>query len=74
MIKKKLIKALSYLYFDKYLKQYSIIISLVILISFFFPRAKVLKYTYQINDIASDEIIAPFTFPILKSEEKLKYR
>jgi len=72
MIKKKLIKALSYLYFDKYLKQYSIIISLIILISFLFPRGKVLKYTYQINDIASDEIIAPFTFPILKSEEKLK--
>ena len=72
MIKKQLIKALSYLFFDKYLKQYSIIISLIILISFLFPRGKVLKYTYQINDIASDEIIAPFTIPILKSEEKLK--
>ena len=72
MIKQKILDLLSYLYFDKYLKQYSIIFSLIILISFLFPRGKVLKYAYQINDIASDEIIAPFTFPILKSEEKLK--
>ena len=72
MIKQKFLALLSYLYFDRYLKQYSIILSLIVLISFLFPRGKVLKYTYQINDIASDEIIAPFTFPILKSEEKLK--
>ncbi|MFL3006436.1 MAG: hypothetical protein ACJZ10_00360 [Candidatus Neomarinimicrobiota bacterium] len=72
MIKQKFLDLLSYLYFDKYLKQYSIILSLIVLISFLFPRGKVLKYAYQINDIASDEIIAPFTFPILKSEEKLK--
>ena len=72
MIKKKILNSISLLYFDKYLKQYSIITSLIILISFLFPRGEVLKYTYQINDIASDAIIAPFTFPILKSEEKLK--
>ena len=72
MIKKKILNSISLLYFDKYLKQYSIIASLIILISFLFPRGEVLKYTYQINDIASDAIIAPFTFPILKSEEKLK--
>ena len=42
------------------------------MISFLFPRGKVLKYSYQVNDIASDEIIAPFTFPILKSDEKLQ--
>ena len=72
MIKKKILNSISLLYFDKYLKQYSIIASLIILISFLFPRGEVLKYTYQISDIASDAIIAPFTFPILKSEEKLK--
>ena len=42
------------------------------MISFLFPTGGVLKYAYQINDIASDEIIALSTFPILKSEEKLK--
>ena len=42
------------------------------MISFLFPRGKVLKYSYQVNDIASDEIIAPFTFPILKSDERLQ--
>ena len=31
-----------------------------------------LKYAYQQNDIASDAVIAPFTFPILKSDERLK--
>ena len=72
IIKQKFLALLSHLYFDRYLKQYSIILSLIILISFLFPRGKVLKYAYQINDIASDAIIAPFTFPILKSEEKLK--
>ena len=72
MIRQKLLKLRSYLYLDKYLRQYSIILTLIILISFLFPTGGVLKYAYQINDIASDEIIAPFTFPILKSEEKLK--
>ena len=72
IIKQKFLALLSQLYFDRYLKQYSIILSLIVLISFLFPRGKVLKYAYQINDIASDAIIAPFTFPILKSEEKLK--
>ena len=72
IIKQKFSALLSQLYFDRYLKQYSIILSLIVLISFLFPRGKVLKYSYQINDIASDAIIAPFTFPILKSEEKLK--
>ena len=72
MIKKRIINLFSYLYIDKYLKHYAIIFSLIVMISFLFPRGKVLKYAYQVNDIASDEIIAPFTFPILKSDEKLQ--
>ena len=62
----------SYLRADKYLKHFAIIFLLIIMISFLFPRGKVLKYSYQVNDIASDEIIAPFTFPILKSDERLQ--
>ena len=62
----------TYFFISKYWKQYSIIFSLIIIISFLFPRGKILKYAYQVNDIASDAIIAPFTFPILKSDERLQ--
>ena len=69
---KKNLNLSSYFFINKYWKQYSIIFSLIIIISFLFPRGKILKYAYQVNDIASDAIIAPFTFPILKSDERLQ--
>jgi hypothetical protein len=37
-----------------------------------FPQGKSLKYSYQLNDITREPIIAPFTFSILKSEDRLK--
>ena len=37
-----------------------------------FPQGKSLQYVYQLNDITREPIIAPFTFSILKSDEKLK--
>ena len=58
-------------FFTEYWIQYTIIVSLIILVSFLFPKGKSLQYAYQLNDIAHEEIIAPFTFPILKSEQKL---
>ena len=58
-------------FFIEYWIQYTIIVSLIILVSFLFPKGKSLQYAYQLNDIAHEEIIAPFTFPILKSEQKL---
>ncbi len=48
-------------------RQISIIFCLVILISFLFPRGEVLQYSYKLNDITREPIIAPFTFPILKN-------
>ena len=57
---------------NKFWPQAIILSSLVVLSSFFFPRGEALKYSYQLNDIPREPIIAPFTFPILKSEEKLK--
>ncbi len=48
-------------------RQISIIFSLVVLISFLFPRGEVLQYSYKLNDITREPIIAPFTFPILKT-------
>ena len=61
-----------YLVLDKYWIQYSIIFLLIFIIAFLFPKGKSLKYAYQINDVTRSPIIAPFTYPILKSEEKLK--
>ena len=52
-------------------RQIIIFLSMVFILSLFFPRGKTLLYSYQINDIAREEVVAPFNFPILKSEEKL---
>ena len=61
-----------YLLIDKYWPQYVIISCLIILISFLFPQGKSLQYVFQLNDVTQKPIIAPFTFPILKSDKKLK--
>ncbi|MBC8467660.1 MAG: HDIG domain-containing protein, partial [Candidatus Marinimicrobia bacterium] len=44
----------------------------ILSISILFPQGKSLKYSYQLNDITREPIIAPFTFSILKSEDRLK--
>ena len=54
-------------FLNRYWKQIGIIFFLVILISFLFPRGEALQYSYKLNDITREPIIAPFTFPILKS-------
>ena len=53
-------------------RQITILLSMVLILSLFFPRGKTLLYSYQINDIAREEVVAPFNFPILKTEEKLR--
>ena len=60
------------MFLNNFWPQVIILSSLVILASLFFPSGESLKYSYQLNDIPREPIIAPFTFPILKSEEKLK--
>lgn len=45
---------------------------LVMFIALFFRQGNTLQYTYKVDDIAREPIIAPFNFPILKTEEKLK--
>ena len=57
---------------DKYWRQYSIISLLVIIIAFLFPSGNTLQYSYQLNDITQEPIIAPVTFAIQKSQEQLK--
>lgn len=61
-----------YFLLDKYWVQYLIILGMILMISLLFPLGKSLKYSYQLNDITREPIIAPFTFPILKSEERLQ--
>ena len=52
--------------------QYLIIFGLILLISLLFPSGKSLQYSYQLSDITNQPIIAPYTFPILKTAEKYK--
>ena len=54
-------------FFNENWKQIGIIFCLIILISFLFPRGEALQYSYKLNDITREPIIAPFTFPILKT-------
>ena len=56
---------------DHYWPQYLTIFSLIIIVSILFPQGQSLQYAYQLNDVSRDPIIAPFTFPILKSAERL---
>ena len=60
-----------FLQFYIYWPQYVIILSLILIIAFLFPRGKTLRYSFQSNDIAREPIIAPFTFSILKTQDQL---
>ena len=60
-----------FLQFYIYWPQYVIILSLILIIAFLFPRGKTLRYSFQLNDIAREPIIAPFTFSILKTQGQL---
>ena len=60
------------IFINKYFKQLSILISLTIILSLFFQRGRSLQYSYNIDDIAREPIIAPYNFPILKSKSTLE--
>jgi len=61
-----------YAILNNYWKQISILITTIILISFFFPSGNTLLFSYKLNDVAKEEIVAPFNFPILKTNQELK--
>ena len=52
--------------------RYGTLIVLLISSLFFFPREKSLEYAYEVGQITTDEIIAPFDFPILKTKTELE--
>lgn len=58
--------------FRIYGKQILLLIGLVIVLSLLFPRGKSLQYSYQLNDITREPILAPFNFPVLKTEAELQ--
>ena len=55
-----------------YWQQIAMILILVISLSFLFPGGKTLLYSYQLNDVSKEEIVAPFNFPILKNSNELQ--
>ena len=48
-----------------------IFLGLSFAISLTFPTGFSIRYSYQLNDITNEPIIAPFDFGILKTEQKL---
>lgn len=48
------------------------LVSLLVVSALFFPRSESVEYNYKVNEITHETIIAPFTFPILKSDEELE--
>ena len=59
-------------FFKQNWPQIIILIGLTIILSLFFQSGRSLQYSYNIDDIAREPIIAPFNYPILKSQEKLE--
>ena len=57
---------------NNYWRQITILVSVIVLLSLFFPRGEGLQYSYQLNDVAREEVVAPFNFPILKTEDELQ--
>ena len=55
-----------------YWRQITILVSVIVLLSLFFPRGEGLQYSYQLNDVVREEVVAPFNFPILKTEDELQ--
>ncbi len=55
-----------------YRNQLLLMILLVLGLSFMFPGGSSLKYKFQLNDIAPQEIIAPFDFHILVPDDRLQ--
>ena len=57
---------------NHYWQQITILTTVIIFLSFFFPQGKTLLYSYQLNDVAQEEVVAPFNFPILKTSNELQ--
>ncbi|NQV15414.1 HDIG domain-containing protein [bacterium] len=52
--------------------QVSLIAVLLVITALFFPRGKMFQFDYDVDQITTETIIAPFDFDILKTEEALE--
>ncbi len=54
------------------LSVFGILFLTILISSFFFQKNQYRDYQYELNSITHESVIAPFTFPILKSDDVLK--
>lgn len=54
------------------ISQVSLIAFLLVVTALFFPRGKMFQFDYDVDQITTETIIAPFDFDILKTEEALE--
>ncbi len=54
------------------ISQISLIALLLVITAFFFPRGKIFQFNYDVDQITTETIIAPFDYDILKTEEALE--
>ena len=52
--------------------QISLIALLLVITALFFPKGKIFQFDYDVDQITTETIIAPFDFDILKTEEALE--
>jgi hypothetical protein len=57
---------------NNYWQQIVMLLLLIVSLAFLFPGGKTLLYSYQLNDVSKEEIVAPFNFPILKNNSELQ--
>ena len=57
---------------NNYWQQIVMLSLLIDSLAFLFPGGKTLLYSYQLNDVSKEEIVAPFNFPILKNNVELQ--
>ncbi len=49
-----------------------VILGTILIIAWLYPGGRQFEYRYDLNEIAKETVIAPFTFPVLKSEALLE--
>ena len=54
------------------ISQISLIVLLLVVTALFFPRGKMFQFNYNVDQITTETIIAPFDFDILKTDEALE--
>jgi len=54
------------------ISQIALIATLLVVTALFFPRGKMFQFNYDVDQITTETIIAPFDYDILKTDEALE--